>query len=197
MNDEMWWSFEGSIVELFAQQAHEGPGPLRLLIEELDGYFDPSMVMLSLIGSHVHNEMGWCKTYCPLAQLLCLGATANAPGYSITPLQIAVACWDFEGVKMLLEAGADPNGTGNPDVVEWRKDSILGRFNHLRDASPLHICRDSDCLIMCPIRTERTEAPAEIETILLQYGAEAFHRLMKRGVEIPVGGNVTHLSEKE
>ena len=98
---------------------------------------------------------------------------------------------------MLLEAGADPNGTGNPDIVEWRKDSILGRFNHLRDSSPLHICLDLDCLIMCPTKAERTKAPADIKTILLQYGAEAFHRLMKRGGNIPVSGNTTHLSEKE
>ena len=58
------------------------PVLFRLLLEGSDGYFNLSTVLISLIGSHVHNEVDWGGTHCPLVQLLHLGVTANARGYN-------------------------------------------------------------------------------------------------------------------
>jgi hypothetical protein len=168
--DQDWseYNLEGSIIEVFAQLA--GPWrlyPFKLLLELGAGFFDPSIVLLLFVASHDHEH---CKDYCLLSQLLQLGATSNVWGYMVTPLQIAVASQDFEGVKVLLKAGADPNGTGDSGGIEWIKGSPLDRFNHLHDVSPLRICREFERIYFgCGKMTD--EAPTKIDAILLQYRA--------------------------
>jgi hypothetical protein len=101
-----------------------------------------------------------------------LGADPNMIGYQVTPLQIAVVSWDFEGVSTLLNAGADPNDTGNSDGIVWEMGTLMSRFNHLHNASPLYICRNFECTRKRAIEKDLKK----IEATLLQYGAEAFLR---------------------
>jgi hypothetical protein len=154
-----YYEFEGSIMELCAQFADVGnrPEPFRMLLDLDPKYFDPSTILMSYIGSHDHYINAQkqftdeeydspCNESCPLSILLKLGANVNAPGYIVTPLQIAVVCWDFAGVKILLEAGADPNNTGDSDGAEWKEDTPLSRFNHLHGVTPRMICDVYECI---------------------------------------------------
>jgi len=76
--------FEGSIIELFAQLAIGRGDAFRLLLELGAEFFDPSIVLLSFVGSHEHEFT--CQDHCLLSRLLQLGATANFLGYMVTPL---------------------------------------------------------------------------------------------------------------
>jgi hypothetical protein len=166
--------FEGSIIELFALLAayrrFSRPEQFRLLLEEGAGFFDPSIVLLSFVGSHEHLED--CDNYCSLSRLLQYGATANVLGYRVTPLQIAVATRDFEGAKTLLEAGADPNGNGDSGGIQWKENTFLARFNHLGGVNPLRICREFEIIYDRYEPEEREGAATMIDEILLQYGAK-------------------------
>jgi hypothetical protein len=168
--DAKRYEFEGSIIELFAPWRFGGPGRFTLLLEKGAKLFDPSLALLSFVGSHEHSKE--LDDYCPLSRLLQLGATANVLGYRVTPLQIAVASSDFEGVKILLEGGADPNGIGDSGGIEWKEHTLLARFNHLGGIYPLRICREFGCLYdgWGPERGEAVHT--RINEILLQYGAK-------------------------
>jgi hypothetical protein len=168
--------FDGSIIEVFAQLAVRTADGFKLLLEYGTGLFDPSKVLLLFIGGHDHNLKYDCEGYCPAERLLELGADPNMIGYQVTPLQIAVVSWDFEGVSTLLNAGADPNDTGNSDGIVWEMGTLLSRFNHLHNASPLYICRNFECILKGLLKDEREKNLKKIEATLLQYGAEAFLR---------------------
>jgi hypothetical protein len=169
--------FDGSIIEVFAQLAFEWADVFELLLEYGTGLFDPSRVLLLFIGRHYIDLENEYSRYRQVERLLELGADPNMIGYQVTPLQIAVVSWDFKSVSTLLKAGADPNGTGNSDGVFWEKGTLMSRFNHLHNASPLYICRNFKCIFEEDYLTEKREKDLrKIEAILLQYGAEAFVR---------------------
>jgi hypothetical protein len=171
--------FDGSIIEVFAQLSFEWADIFELLLEYGTGLFDPSRVLLLFIGRHYLGlekpYYGYFTAERLLERLLELGADPNMIGYQVTPLQIAVVSWDFESTSTLLKAGADPNDTGYSDGIFWEKDSLMSRFNHLHNASPLYICRNFECIFE-RFSKEREEGLGKIEAILLQYGAEAFLR---------------------
>jgi hypothetical protein len=176
-NDDMEnYIFDGSIIEVFAQLSVQWVDIFELLLEYGTGLFDPSRVLLLFIGRHYYDPEDKCYGYCPTERLLELGADPNMMGYQVTPLQIAVVTWDFESVSTLLKAGADPNGTGNSDGVFWEKGTLMSRFNHLHNASPLYIFRNFECIFEDYTKENREGDEEEIEEILLQYGAEAFLR---------------------
>src|SRR5436305_9274930 len=81
-----------------------------------------------------------------------------------------------QSVEKLLKARADQNGTGESDGIAWEEGTILNRFNHLHNASPLYICREFECIFQGYKKRDREENLKKIEAILLQYGAEAFLR---------------------
>ena len=97
-------------------------------------------------------------------------------GYQVTPLQIAVVSWDFDTVSTLLKAGADPNDTGKSDGIVWEKGTFMSQFNYLHNASPLYICRNFECIFAYNLRGRREKDLKMIETVLLEYGADAFSR---------------------
>jgi hypothetical protein len=171
---EDMFDFEGTVIELFAQLANDLPHPFRALLEQGAQYIDPSTILLFFIGSHGHSRSGkTCNDYCLLSRLLELGANVNKSGHWVTPLQIAVGCFDLAGVKLLLEAGVDPNGIGDSNGIEWNDYSLLGRFKHLHAASPLRICLDEDMGVNWAsviIDHDREKIEAE----LLKYGATDF-----------------------
>lgn len=169
------FSFNGSIIEVLAQLlscAGNFPACFKLLLEKTT--FDPSVILMSFIGSHyhsapeIHGDWLTCEDYCPLQRLLELNGDPHGEGYAVTPLQIAVARGDFEGVDMLLRAGADARGAGDTDGITWEEDSFIGRFNFLCGVQPLCICRQDYFMVEFKKTTER----ARIEQLLLEYGAQ-------------------------
>jgi hypothetical protein len=165
------FDFEGTVIELFAHSASHTPHPFRTLLEQGGQYIDASTVLLSLISSRIHIRPN-TPDDCLLSQLLELGANVNKSGFWVTPLQIAVAWFDLAVVKMLLEAGADPNGIGDSNGTEWNDNSLLGQFKDLHAASPLRICRFSSYGFV--------DMREEIAAELLQYGAKDFGRIMEQ-----------------
>ena len=175
-DDIEWYEFRGSVVELFAQLVFKWPGHLRLLVNFGAECIEPSVVLQSLVGWHVHNE-GYtyytCEHYCPLLRLLQLGADPDGRCYNISPLQMAVAAWDFDGVKILLEAGANPNYTGNQDGLRFDGKSQLGLFNAVRGMRPLDILNSVGCLFGGHRKKERGESPEKIREVLVRYLARS------------------------
>ena len=174
-------TFEGSFIEVFAQMVLESRDAFNLLIEVGAGLFDPSSALLLSIGGHDHSGerdiYGWafgCQDFCLVQRLLDLGADPNLGGYRVTPLQIATATSDFDGVERLLKAGALPNNTGSPDGVIWEMDSIMYPLSCLHGASPLKICRDFPRFFGNQYWEKEAETRKKIEELLLHHGAEAF-----------------------
>ncbi|CZR56744.1 uncharacterized protein PAC_06633 [Phialocephala subalpina] len=168
------YNFQGSIVDFFA--IDDEPEAFDVLLDFGVGFIDPSSALLSFVGFHYaytcHKNKG-----CTMAKLLQLGANPNISGYAVTPLQIAAACWDLEGVEALLKAGADPNGTNDREGIRWGKGTRLATFNHLPGVSPLRLCRQFACASQyaneyLEERDLRERDLTKIEAALLQYGAE-------------------------
>jgi hypothetical protein len=165
--------FHGSVIELIVQFSSGGGKLQELLFEYGKGYYDPSKILCLSTGYHKH---GSCTDYCILDHLVDLGADANTTEYQCTPLQIAVACWDLEGVNILLEAGANPNGTPNSNRISWENGSLMSiAFRRLEYASPLYIIRNYGCeTILKNYAGYREENVDAIEAALLEYGADEF-----------------------
>lgn len=164
--------FRGSIIELFAQMYGNFPEQFHFLLELGINGLDLSIALLGLAGTHYHDDCSQNNDYyCAISRLLQLGAKVNDSRHVITPLQIATSLHDVGGVKVLLEAGADPNGIGNSGGIQWESgtflDSLIGDDldGGLR---PLEICRN----IRRHFTQERDGAISKIETMLIQYGGE-------------------------
>ena len=173
-DEERLYVFKGSLIEVFAQFAIRSVDAFKFLVEVAAGLFDPSIALLLYIGGHIHSVQFDCNGFCPLQRLVELGADPNLRGYRITPLQIATFSNDYEGVEMLLKAGAMPNDTGSADGVIWREGSVMYDLNYLHGASPLHICRDSKIIPRPSFRRIRADDRKKIEALLLYHGAKAF-----------------------
>ncbi|KAK3370926.1 hypothetical protein B0T24DRAFT_627387 [Lasiosphaeria ovina] len=171
------YEFEGTIVELFALLIYRWPEALKLFLELAIGYFDPSKVLLHSVGWHCHYESFDCKGFCILARQLQLGADPDGPGYRICPLQIAARAWDLEGVRLLLEAGANPNHTGDQMGEVWREGTVLALFNDILDRSPLNIVQTMGCLFEGDRLFKRREDVPKIVALLREYGARSFTRI--------------------
>lgn len=184
-NEREDYVFKGSLIEVFAQLPIRSVDAFKFLVEVGAGSFDPSIALLLYIGAHVHSTQFDCKGFCPLQRLLELGADPNLRGYRITPLQIATSTSDYEGVEMLLKAGAMPNDTGSADGVIWQDYSVMHYLNHLHGASPLRICRDF-AIISRPSRTEvGANDRKKIEALLLCHGAEDFSTISGLDIQEP------------
>ena len=138
------YDFSGTIVEISAQIAAFRREQFDLLLEYSTGFYDPSAVLMSFIASHMCRSNRSSKNICALKKLLEAGADASGINYYVSPLQIAVVSWDFEGVSMLLKAGADPNGTGSANGIAWKENTLLHQFNFLHGLTPLQISRQVD-----------------------------------------------------
>ena len=175
------YNFDESIIEVFAQLGLEGLHIFRLLLELGMGLFDPSKILLLFSGCHQCYSNYDCNSHCLVERLLELGADPNTNRSWVSPLQIAVSCFDFIAISLLLEAGADPNPVENSDGIAWKDDTLMGRFNRLHGASPLYIHRHHG---LFNIETwavqgedtmdERRGDSEQIEAILLRYGARSY-----------------------
>lgn len=127
------------------------------------------------VGWHHHERNSGCTDYCLVARLLQLGADPNGHGYRVCPLQIAAGAWDLEGVRVLLEAGADPNSTGDASGMVWENRTIPALVNCYQDRSPLNIVQTMDCFFLesDDFDQRRGKGP-QIAAVLRQYGGRDF-----------------------
>ena len=169
------FGFEGTIIELFALTSRRWPKALRLFLELAIGYFDPTKVLTHSIGWHYHHSSCDGESYCTLARLLQLGADPDGPGSRICPLQIAAGAWDLEGVRTLLEAGANPNHTGDRMGEVWKEGTMLAVFNRVKNHSPLNIVETMDPVFQRSyLYDDSGEAALKIAALLREYGGESF-----------------------
>ncbi|KAK0706095.1 hypothetical protein B0T26DRAFT_725418 [Lasiosphaeria miniovina] len=169
--------FEGTLVELFALFSNGRSDALKLFLELVIGYFDPSKILLHLVGWHTHDgNDGSCNGSCILARQLQLGADPDGPGYRICPLQIAARMRDLKGVRLLLEAGANPNHTGDQKGEVWKEGTVLARFNNILDCSPLNIVQTMGCYFVGDQLDKRKEDVPKIVALMREYGARSFTR---------------------
>ncbi|KAK3905757.1 hypothetical protein C8A05DRAFT_41334 [Staphylotrichum tortipilum] len=168
--------FRGSVLELYAhvppvswvQQGHMRG--LYKLIARAAGHFDPSKLLLFAIGCHQHTDRGpgqECWGCLVLTHLLCLGAKSKVPGYSLGALQMATALQDIAGVKLLLDAGVDPNEVGDPcgDIGTPEQGPLFESLGSLQGRTPLRILGDPY------FRLRNLAFPETIAALLLEYGA--------------------------
>ncbi|KAH6650508.1 hypothetical protein F5144DRAFT_481517 [Chaetomium tenue] len=186
------YHFRGSVLEFFAHlPCGTWAQPWQGLLDMLDfaaGHFDPSKILLFTVANHQHDIASIeptivCRCCLALKKLLQLGARSTIPGYAVGSLQIATARSDFEVVKILLEAGTDPNDVGGlgGELGTPEKGPMLRGFNCLRGRSPLNIVNEKYSATLCSqnVWFGDLEAPrfGQVEELLVQYGARDFNAL--------------------
>ena len=175
MHNPHRYDLKGSIPEIIAQWVIDRPHNFRFVLDLISRYgsshFDLSKVLLLHIGFHNHK---YCGGSCSIETLLDLGADVNASDSAVlTPLQIAVACWDVSGVAILLHRGADPNILGGKHLG-WEMHSPMQRFNRLHGLSALRIIRALGCFFPDTDRGIEQTSRMAIEERLLAAGATDF-----------------------
>jgi len=144
------------------------------------------------ISSQLHPD----DRFSIVNQLLQSGACADPAGYQVTPLQIACNRRSLRSVKALLEAGADPNGVGDPEGVGWHdKQSLLHPFSKLHGTLPFDILDRFHPMfnfreVMLLDGTELGEVKGafteEIRRVLVSYGARSSRE--QTGGSLPIRG---------
>ena len=161
--------FNGSVIEACAQFAKSAQAEFMQLLDFADEDLDPSQTLLLYLGSGSYTRNCGLDSNGPVVHLLRLGANPNMAGHRITPLQIAVLHSDFENVSVLLESGANPDGTGDPQGILLEEDRFMSHFDRLHGTSPLRICRNE---LFDEITGEMRAMCTEIQAVLLRYGAQ-------------------------
>ncbi|ROW07838.1 hypothetical protein VMCG_03357 [Cytospora schulzeri] len=167
--------------ELLLQKNHDAGAANRALVLSL-GYH-----------SHKKETGGRCR----LQVALQAGADPNTRGVWATPLQIAVARRDLDGVQCLVEAGADVNGLGDDAAEMWGETILMGRFNFLHDLSPLYICKIPDAYLgLFPDFDDMGDEEEKgigrgwyqaIEILSVEYGGDPVSTMVFRGLDASIG----------
>ncbi|KAM7205753.1 hypothetical protein V8F20_002986 [Naviculisporaceae sp. PSN 640] len=71
------------------------------------------------------------------------GVDLNNTGFHITPLQLAVYCWNLEMARSLIKNGADVNVVGLKDGKGLPESTIYCISERWSQATPLHILRNA------------------------------------------------------
>ncbi|KAK2053440.1 hypothetical protein LY76DRAFT_597818 [Colletotrichum caudatum] len=133
------WNFDGSLVDFFAMHCVTDSRIFEYLIESWAGAIDFRTVLVSYMPWHYHQDK--CRDACVLQRVLDSGAPVDSEDYVYTPLQVAVACLDLEGVDILLRNGAKPNASGSTASGVPKYGHLIGLSTFLGGKSPLKICR--------------------------------------------------------
>ena len=129
------------------------------------------LLVFSLKG-HGACKRGVCKGDTAVRDLIVLGADPNIVVDNVTPLQIATEAGDPEAVRLLLEAGANPNyASTRPQPVNV-KDSYMDRYYHLCRRSSLFIKRMMDRDWWWYEHCQLSDRREQVKALLLEYGAE-------------------------
>jgi hypothetical protein len=211
--------FRGSVFEFYALL----PTPawtLQGLYEMLDfatGHFDPSTILLYVTAKHQHVESAsgsTCWGCLILTKLLRLGARATASGYAIGSLQFAVAMVDIAAVKLFLEAGLDPNDTGDRcgEIGTAERNPLFECCQSLCGRSPLNIAKQQRTEQLPGVsmhvdnmwyRKDSATAEAtqktigEIAAVLIQHGARDFTSSDEDNLSIATGMGMLGISGNE
>lgn len=175
------YNFNASLLEVIAQLSWTCPQHFIWLLDQCDTAMSTGL-LLSAVGFHEHFHKKRGKNNCALKKILSGEADPNAVGYYVTPIQIAVAARNIEGVRELLEAGAESNATGDRNGISFKPKSILEWANELQGLSPLHICchvkRDPGIKAYRDEMTKKREDNNPvIEALLIQHGTKEFTSL--------------------
>ncbi|KAK2008237.1 hypothetical protein LZ32DRAFT_609590 [Colletotrichum eremochloae] len=136
--EDFKWNFDGSLVDFFAMHCKHDSTIFEYIIESWAGMIDFPTVLVLYMPWHDHQER--CRDWCVVRRLLELGALVDSQDYYFTPLQVAVAFLDLEGVDILLRNGAMPNVSGKPASGACKHDP-LGLSDFLCGKLPLEVCR--------------------------------------------------------
>ncbi|KAH7190457.1 hypothetical protein DER44DRAFT_844760 [Fusarium oxysporum] len=152
------YEFNGPLMEVMGQFVDHHLVSFRSLLINYTRFYNPSTTLIYFIGHHMSEfeSQSTCEestSFCPVRHLLEAGAQPNLPGYRLTPLQMAVAARDLEGIRLLLHFRADPNSVGDPVGVIWPTNGLLAEFNRKKAREPF-------------LKT--------IEQLLLNYGGREF-----------------------
>jgi len=176
------YTFRGTLVEIGAQftLVSEEFAELNFLLRNAEGLFDPTKILLLSSGSYTYSweksGEGYREENDLLDRMLKLGGDPNPEGTWVTPLQMATASWHLGGVRLLLEAGANPNDTGDKQGAKWEEGSLLGIFNNLHGSSPLVICREFECTCKDWAK-DKQQLRWKIDALLCEYGAKEFRQI--------------------
>lgn len=180
--------FRGSILEFYSHLPsvswiHRGQG-LNGLLEFAAGHFDPSRLLLLVISNLKHscNSLGSqrCWGCLVVTRLLQLEAKPTVPGFAVGSLQVAAALGDFETSRLLLEAGVDPDDTGDlhGDIGTPETGPMLKWFKLIVGRSALNIVkgRHFACLKETNITLDggASQGDDRLEALLIQYGGRDF-----------------------
>ncbi|EXF76859.1 L-galactose dehydrogenase [Colletotrichum fioriniae PJ7] len=138
--------YQVPLCDFIAMTSGNGVSALRYLLASWPETFDSRTTLLHFVMWHNHDHA--CIDYdensgdawCTLQKMLHLGAEADSLEFVVTPLQIAVACLDIEGVKILLKSGADPTARGNQAGIIPSEYAANFGLDHLSGMTPLQIC---------------------------------------------------------
>ena len=164
--DEKSVKLEGSLSEVVIDMgAAHGP-TIEVLLDYDQGFSNSSnMLHRYLRGNHVLDS-GSAHL---VERFLGNGADPNISNHLLTPLQLAAVFRDTCIIKILLKAGANPNGTGDVDEEKVLKDQISRcHYGSFLGASPLCIYRHSD------FDGYDKHEYKEGEATLIGYGAQEF-----------------------
>jgi hypothetical protein len=208
------YRFRGSVFEFYAQLptvawTHQG---LYEILDFAAGHFDPSTILLYVTAKHQHVDDGsgpTCWGCLTLTKLLRLGARATAPGYAVGSLQVAVARSDIVAVKLFLEAGMDPNDTGDAcgEIGSAERGPLFEWARSIRGRSPLNIAKERRTVSMENLNlwyrkakhttsTEKSRTAAAA-AVLIQYGARDFTSSPDEKLSLATGMGMLSMSGNE
>ncbi|OIW34172.1 hypothetical protein CONLIGDRAFT_667349 [Coniochaeta ligniaria NRRL 30616] len=133
-------------------------------------------LLFAASAQHHHTEKNEKNGKCPMEILIKRGANVNLAPCRMTPLQLAALRWDYDGVKLLVEKGADVNLVGSAEGYELAGANL---DDGLIYDSPLRILRTASFAPpRSSIRVERAgtggAAKVKVERLLLESGARDF-----------------------
>ncbi|KAK2729735.1 hypothetical protein CKAH01_02709 [Colletotrichum kahawae] len=175
--DKWLWSSQEIPTNVFAALFSSAGIKVFELIGSFDWLNQDTLIQFGRFHDHSRN----CGNSCVMKELLKGQEIPSFRKDYITPLQIAVASFDIEGVTTLLQAGADPNAEGCTTAQAWPERTAYSDFNILHGRHPLQICRqicDDDMVehfavwgFVGSAGSEAKTMQSRMEAALLEHGA--------------------------
>ena len=129
---------EGSLSEVLIDLGVAHEPTIEVLLDYDQGFSDPS----NLLHKYLRESHFWHSGSAHLVErFLRNGADPNISNHLLTPLQLAAVFRETDIIKILLKAGANPNGTGDVDEKVLKDETSQCHFKTLLGASPLCIFR--------------------------------------------------------